>query len=261
MNTLVAEFRKLVALPSTLVAIGITLVCSLGITVLNVSQIHAKLASGNTDSMVNTNLVNTVFTGPSTGVIGVIVLGVVIVSSEYTANTSDAGGGRQIVTSLTCVPRRGQLLAAKGFVLVVVSGALGAVLVPVTILVSRAILGQYARPLDQTIDNVGGRMVAGIVGYWICAALITFSITVLARHGTIPLIAFIANTSVVSIDLLLAKFTPIGKFLPDVAGSQMFSVNYPAPHMLSPAWGGTVMGLWTVGLLGVAATVFVRRDA
>jgi hypothetical protein len=41
----------------------------------------------------------------------------------------------------------------------------------------------------------------------------------------------------------------------------MFSVNYPAPHMLSPAWGGTVMGLWTVGLLGVAATVFVRRDA
>ncbi|HEY0805848.1 MAG TPA: ABC transporter permease, partial [Pseudonocardiaceae bacterium] len=88
-----------------------------------------------------------------------------------------------------------------------------------------------------------------------------FAVTVLTRHGIIPLIVFIANSSVVSVGLLLAKFTTIGKFVPDVAGSQMFAVKYPLRGMLSPAWGGIVMGLWTVGLLGVAATVFARRDA
>lgn len=260
MNAIVAEFRKLATLPSTAVAIGITLVCSLGITLLDASQIRAHLASGNTSPTMRTNLINTVFDSASMGVIGVIVLGVVVVSSEYTVNTSDAGGGRQILVSVACVPRRGRFLAAKGSVLAIVSGALAAVLVPTTMVLSLAVLGPYARPLHPIVENLAGRVIAGTIAYWICTALITFAITVLTRHGVIPLIVFIANTSVVSVDLLLSKFTPLGRFLPDVAGSQMFAVDYPAPHMLSPAWGGIVMGLWTIGLLGVAATVFVRRD-
>lgn len=247
METIAAEARKLAGLPSTLVAIGITLVSSLGITVLNASQIRARLASGDTGSTVHANLVDTYFEGPSFGVIGIIVLGVAVVSSEYT--------GRQIVTSLVCVPRRGRLLAAKAFVLAVVSGFLGAVLVPVTMVVARAILGHYARlPID-------GRVVAGTVVYWIFTALIVFAVTVCTRHGAIPLIIFIANTSVISIDLPIARILSIGRFLPDIAGSQLFAVNYPLPHMLPPVWGGIVMGLWAVVLLGVAALVFVRRDA
>ena len=261
MNAILAEFRKLASLPSTLVSIGITLVCSVGITALNASQIRAKLAAGNTGSIDHTALVNTVLNGPSMGVIGMIVLGVVIISGEYTANTSDAGGGRQILTSLVCVPRRGRLLVAKGFVLVVVSGVLAAVLVPTTMVLAQAILGRYAEPLRPMVDDLAGRVIAGSVAYWIGSALISFAVTVLTRNGIIPLIVFIANSSVVSVGLLLAKFTPIGRFLPDVAGAQMFAVDYPLPSMLSPAWGGIVLGLWTVALLGIAATVFARRDA
>ena len=261
MNAILAEFRKLAGLPSTLVAIGITLVCSVGITALNASQIRAKLAAGNSGSINHTALANTVFNGPSMGVVGMIVLGVVIISGEYTVNTSDAGGGRQILTSLACVPRRGRLLAAKGVVLAVVSGALAAVLLPTTMVLAQAILGRYAEPLRPMVGDLAGRVIAGSVAYWIGTALIAFAVTVLTRHGLVPLIVFIANGSVVSVGLLLAKFTPIGRFLPDVAGAQMFAVNYPLPGMLSPAWGGIVLGLWTVVLLGIAATVFVRRDA
>lgn len=260
MNVILAEFRKLATLPSTAVAIGIAVVCSLGITLLNASQLRARLASGGTGPTLHTSLVNTVLDSASLGVIGVIVLGVVIVSSEYTAQASDAGGGRQILLSVASVPRRGRLLAAKGLVLAIVSAALAAILVPTTILLSQAVLGPYARSLQPMVDNLGGRVIAGTIGYWMGTALIAFAVTVLTRHGVIPLIVFIVNTSVVSVDLLLAKFTPVGKFLPDVAGSQLFAIDYPAPHMLSPAWGGIVLGLWTVGLLGVAAIVFVRRD-
>lgn len=260
LNSILAEFRKLVSLPSMFIAIGISAVGTLGIAALNANSLRTKLDSGNTGSLVHTSTIDTGFDVMPLGVVGAIVLGVIIIGSEYTANNSDAGGGRQIPTSLAAVPRRGLLLAAKAIVLTLVTGILAAGTISGAIVLSQALLGHYGHPLDQMVNELGWRAVGGVV-YWILTALIAFAITVLTRSGIIPLIVLITNSTLVSVTLLLTKVTSLARFLPDVAGAQMFTVDYPAKHMLAPLAGGIVMGAWTAALLVAAGTVFARRDA
>lgn len=259
LNTVGAEFRKLVSLPSTFLAVGICVVGTLGVAALNANSLRTKLASGNTGSLVDTSTVDVGFDALVLGAIGAILLGVTIISSEYTPN-SDVGGGRQILTSLACVPRRGRLLAAKAVVLALVTGVLATVTISGDIVLSQALLGPYGHPLGEVVDELGLRAVGGVV-YWVLTALIAFAVTALTRSGIVPLVVFIANTSLVSVTFLLTKLTSWAKYLPDVAGAQMFAVGYPAERMLAPLPAGVTMGLWTLGLLAIAGTAFARRDA
>jgi hypothetical protein len=197
---------------------------------------------------------------PTIGVLGPIVLGVVAISSEYTPNSGDAGGGRQIITTLTSIPRRVVLVAAKVLILAVLTAALAAVSIPTTIAVSQAVLGAHGLPLGEALTTLGVRLV-GAGAYWMLAALIAFAVTVLTRSGAIPLIVLIANSSLVSFSLQVSRLTPLGRYLPDIAGAQMFTVDFPAPDMLDPVTGGVVMAAWTVGLVIVATVVLARRDA
>jgi ABC-2 type transport system permease protein len=256
-NAINAELRKLVSLPSTFVAAAISVVGTIGVAALNTNSLRGRLDSDSAGSLADVSTIDSGFNAVSFGTIGAIVLGVVAMSSEFSA---DAGGGRQILTSLACVPRRGRLLAAKAIVLALAVGLLATVTISGTVVVSQAVLGKYGHPLGQVVDELGWRAVGG-VAYWICTALIAFAITVVTRSGIVPLIVFIANTSVVSVTYILAKLTSWAKYLPDVAGAQAFATNYPAEHMLTPLAGGVTMGAWTVALLVVSGIVFARRDA
>src|SRR5436190_17531148 len=61
------------------------------------------------------------------GVVGVIVLGVVGISSEYFTESAESGGGRQITTSLTAVPSRLRFLLAKMAAIAAISALLAIV--------------------------------------------------------------------------------------------------------------------------------------
>ena len=93
-RTVAAELRKTITLPAPLVAIGIALLGSLGITLLNASYARAALAGNPNFAGFETSPVETAFAAAPLGVVGAIVLGVVAFSSEYSANSVDAGGGR-----------------------------------------------------------------------------------------------------------------------------------------------------------------------
>jgi ABC-type transport system involved in multi-copper enzyme maturation permease subunit len=260
LNIIAAEFKKIATLPASLIAAAISVLGTLGFAALAANSLRTALDTGNTGSLIDTTTIDAGLDLVPLGTIGAIVLGVVIVSSEYTSNSNDAGGGRQILTSLTGTPRRGVLLTAKALVLTVTTGLLAAVTIPATILLSQALLGEHGHRLDEIVDEVGWRAV-GAVAYWVLTALIAFAITVFTRSGIIPLSILIANSSLVSGTLLLTRVTPLAKYLPDVAGAQMITNDYPAENMLDPLAGGLVMAAWTVGLLAVAAAVFARRDA
>jgi hypothetical protein len=192
------------------------------------------------------------------GVVGVAILGAVIISSEYTPNRKDAGAGRQILVSLTSVPRRGALLAAKALVVALLTALLATVAVLAGLAVTHAVLGEHS--LATVLDRSGGR-IAGAVAYWVCTALIALAVTTVLRSGVIPLVVLILNSSVVSVSYLLTKVTSLAKYLPDVAGVQSFTADYPAEDMLSPATGVLVMAAWTALLLAAAGWVFAWRDA
>ncbi|MEU6719009.1 ABC transporter permease [Nonomuraea sp. NPDC046802] len=257
LNAIAAELRKLVLLPSALVATVLGTGLTLVLTATSMASRRTKLDGGMPEDGLTLNLILEM---PAIGVIGVIVLGVVVIGSEYTPTTKDAGGGRQIAVSLTATPNRGVLLAAKAIVLALVSGVLASVTVGAGILISLALLGSHAGSPGEVLAALGWRP-AGAVAYWVLTALIAFAVTVMTRNGVVPMVVFIVNTSVVSVSFLLSRVTSLAKYLPDVAGAQMFARNYPVEVRSEPLVGGLIMAAWAAVLLAVAAGVFIRRDA
>jgi ABC-2 type transport system permease protein len=258
-NAVAAEFRKLLTLPSALVALGITVAAMLGLAFLSAHQLAAHLDVGGADILGTVTTLDIGFELVPFAVIGPVVLGIVIAGSEYTRGNRDTDDGRQITTSLTAVPVRGTLLMAKAAVLVVLSAALAAVAIPAAIWLAQTTLGEHGHTVDELAGALG-RRVAGAVAYWVLMTLIAFAVTVITRSGIVPMIFFVVNSSMVSVTYLLTRVTPLARYLPDVAGAQMFVPDYPAEGMLGPVTGGLVMLAWTAGLLTVAALVFTRRD-
>lgn len=258
MTYLGAEFRKLVSLWPARIAAGICLLAAPAITGLNANTIRSRLAEGH--SLGDRNLTELSIETGAVGAAAGVLLGVVAISSEYTAGAADAGGGRQITASLTSQPRRVRLFTAKAVVVALVTAALTAASVVLGVVVGQPLLGPHGVPPAQALDALGWR-IGGVALYCTCVSLIALAVATVTRGGVVPLVVLIANTTVVSVSLLLAKVFPAAKFLPDAAGAQLFVRNSPLTAPLSPTAGGLVLAGWTVLALGIGAVVFLRRDA
>lgn len=255
-GTTAAEFRKTATLPATSVATAVSVLGCVGISALNAVHVRDALAAGRPDLVGYTSAAEAVFSAAPLGAVGAVVLGVTAISSEYAVNGPDAGGGRQILATLTATPRRLSLLAGKALVVVLLVAATAAVALPVSAAVTRALIGGPA-PGGLAARSAG----AGL--YWVLTALMAMAVTVLVRNGVVPLIVLITNSSLVSVSVLLAKLTPLAFWLPDLAGMRLFAgeLFVATEEALDPLTGALVMAAWTVALLGAAAVALVRRDA
>ncbi|MEU6409481.1 hypothetical protein [Microbispora sp. NPDC046933] len=254
MRALAAEASKLVSLPSVWIA------TAAGVLVPSViAAIIASSALGAIDRGAATTAgVDTGYQELAFGVVGAIILGVVGISSEYFTESAESGGGRQITTSLTVVPSRLRLLLAKMSAIAIAGALLAIIAAGTTLGVVRTVLGEHAPALGA--DDLP--RLAGVVCYWVYTALLAFGITVLTRHGIVPLAVLVANTSVVSVTYLLTKITPWANYLPDMAGVRMFIRKLAGDTAeISPLTGGLVMTAWVTVLLVIAAIAFTRRDA
>ncbi|AGZ42456.1 hypothetical protein AFR_20920 [Actinoplanes friuliensis DSM 7358] len=222
-----AELLKIAGLPSVWVAAAIGLFAPALLGVVNLRAPGTDPDAGYLELTV--------------GVVGALVLGVVTAGSEYR--------GRQITTSLVCVPSRVRLLAAKTAALAL---TVAVVAVPASI-ASLAVAG--------TLSAGAVPRIAGVTAYWVLSALLAYGITLVVRSGVLPLTVLILNSSVVSVTYLLTRVTPWATYLPDLAGAHLFIRETNAPIELGAVTGGLVMAGWTAAVLAVATVVFRRRDA
>jgi ABC-2 type transport system permease protein len=252
-----AELRKTATLPAAAVAAAVTAVGCVGVSALNAVHVRDALAAGRSDLVGYTSPVDVVFSAAPIGTVGAIVLGVTAVSSEYAVTGAEAGGGRQIGTTLAATPRRPAVLAAKALVVALLVLAAAAVALPASAAVAHAVVGGPVAPDDLLARSLGAAL------YWLLTALMALAVAVLTRSGVVPLVVLIVNSSVVSVSVLLAKLTPVAFWLPDAAGMRLFTgrLFVAADRALDPVTGGLVMAAWTAVLLAVATAVFVRRDA
>lgn len=259
-RALVAELHKAATLPAVWAGLAVALLGSLGITLLNAVTTRGAIASGRAHELVaDTSPFETAYAAVPLGTVGAVVIGVVLMSSEYAATSADAGGGRQLTTTLTALPHRGTALAAKAVTIVALVAASAVVTIPACVALAQAILGDGGRETitcHEALLRSGGAAL-----YWALTGLLAFAITVLARSGIVPLIVLIANSSLVSISLLFTNITPLAHWLPDMAGRRLFGGIDTVDGGLEAIPGALVMGAWTVALLAVAAVVFARRDA
>jgi ABC-2 type transport system permease protein len=241
-----AEMSKLFSLPS------IWLACFIGAFAPAIfAGLDSLAQKEDIIAGVNTRLAEVGYIGLGFGVQGVIILGVLAVSSEYYTESSESGGGRQIETSLSVVPSRLYFLLAKAGAVTLISVLLCVIAIVIIMLSTQLILGEYA-PAFEWFRLIGA------VCYWVLTALIAFGLTLITRNSMIPLAVLMINSSIVSFSILLAKVTTLAVYLPDRAGIDMFMSMSDRFH--TPFTGGLVMSTWVVILMIVAAIVFHRRD-
>lgn len=260
-NALGAELRKTATLPAALAAFAVAVLGLVSVATLNAFSVRNAVAAGRPELVAYTSPVEAVLAAVPLGTVGAVILGVVAISSEYTVNRSDAGGGRQVTATLTAVPWRAGVLALKALTVVLLVAVAAAVAIPAALAVAHAVIGDAAPATTDPDGPLTRSLGAGL--YWALTALIALAITVLTRSGIIPLIVLIANSSLVSVSLLLSHVTPLARYLPDLAGSRLFASGSLAAldEPLDPLTGGLVMAGWAAGLLTIAAAVFARRDA
>ncbi|MDQ0088895.1 hypothetical protein J2T12_002305 [Paenibacillus anaericanus] len=249
-----AELSKLFSLPGIWLAFLIGAFAPAVIAALDSIVQKEEIIAG-----VSTRISEVGYGGLGFGVQGVIILGVLAVSSEYLTESSESGGGQQITTSLTAVSSRLHFLLAKAGAVTVISILLCIVAIITTVLATHLVLGEYAPAFEWS------RLI-GVVCYWTFTALLALGITVLTKSSIIPLAVLMINSSVVSFSILLYKVTKLAFYLPDRAGLEMFMFTSDTvtgslfDRFHTPFTGGLVMFAWVVVIFIVAAIVFHRRD-
>ncbi|MDF7639884.1 ABC transporter permease [Lactobacillus sp. ESL0791] len=252
MNDINSEFCKLFSLPSAWLAFLVSILIAPVITAINSYYALSDLRKGIL-TKIDPGLG---FQELAFGVAGIIILGVIMISSEYFTENAESGNSRQITTSLLSVPARLRLLLSKCVVTTLVSAFLAIIASVITFLTIKLVLGSYAPAIK--FKEIGKFL--GVIYYWVLTALLALAITVFTRNGIIPLTFLILNSSVVTVSYLLAKTTILANYLPDMAGLRMFTKVSGTGVSFSPLLAGTIMTAWITGLFLLAAIVFCRRD-
>ena len=252
-----SEWTKLRSLRSTIWSLLLLVVITLGFTAL-----FTGLTIGQWDSISVASRV-AVLADPGRMILGagfqlgqlaVCVLGVLVMSGEYSSGT--------IRASLLAVPARTPMLAAKAAVFAAVVFVVGELTAMPTFFLGAAILHSRA-PVSITDPGVV-RAVIGTGCYLAVLAVFAIAIGALVRHiaGAI--------TGIVGFVLVLAPLTQllpgsvgrhIHAYLPSEAGSLIASPHQGVDDLLGP-WQGFGLMCLEVGLLFGAAVYLLRhRDA
>jgi ABC-type transport system involved in multi-copper enzyme maturation permease subunit len=188
------------------------------------------------------------------GQLAVCVLGVLVVTGEYSSGT--------IRASLLAVPARTPMLAAKAAVFAVLIFVVGELTAIPTFFLGAAILHSRA-PVSITDPGVL-RAVIGAGLYLAVLAVFAIAIGALVRHTAG------AITGIVGFVLVLSPLTQllpgsVGRhihgYLPSEAGSLIASPHQGLNDVLGPWQGFGVLCLETAVLIGAAAYLLRRRDA
>jgi len=186
--------------------------------------------------------------------LAVCVLGVLVMSGEYSAGT--------IRASLLAVPRRTPMLAAKAIVFAVLVLVVAEIAAVPSFFIGAAIL--RSRVSVSLTDPGVLRAVVGVGLYIAVLGVFAIAVGALVRHTAGAITGIIGFVLVLSPLALLLPGTlgrHIYDFLPTVAGQQIATTVQSPDQVLGPWQGFGVFGLWTLALMVAANYALTRRDA
>jgi hypothetical protein len=235
------EWLKLRTLRSTWVTLAISVAGALGVAIA--VGVNSKTASE--------DLTNNVLAGVALGLLTVGVLGVLVMTSEYSSG--------MIRATLAAAPNRPRLLAAKAAVFGALALAVGEVAAFISFFAGGLALrhGLHLPALSQ--PGVLRAVVLAGAGYCLIG-LIGLGIGAIVRHSPVA-IAILVGGVYVAAQLLGAVAKPVIPYLPiAIVGNSLSSVRLP-DHALSPWAGLGMLALYAAAAILVGGFVLARRDA
>jgi ABC-2 type transport system permease protein len=232
----------------------VLLVLSIGFSALICAVIAANwhnmsAADKATFDATSTSLGGIGFLGP----LVIAVLGALVITSEYSTG--------MIRTSLTVMPRRGQVFGAKAVVFGLTTLVLAVVISFVSFFLGQALLGDHSASLSHPGTM---RAIIGTAIYVTLCGLLAYGIGVILRHtaGTITLVVGLLFVLPIIINLFPSSIhNAIVRWLPTSAGNAISTTVGTNDHMFS-AWGEmAILGVYIVAILIGGAMLFRTRDA
>jgi ABC-2 type transport system permease protein len=204
-----------------------------------------------------------ILTGTELAKVVVAVLGVLVVTGEYTTG--------MVRSTLTAVPRRLPALWAKALVLAGVTALTAAVAEVLSWMVTLPTMHAHGAALDVSAAE-SQRILLGGGLYLVAVALLAFSVGAIVRVSAGALATVLGLLLVVEVMFRTLPgdfFRTVSPFLPATAGHQLLVTQASIDQarsaatapVLDPWVGFGVMTAWVAVLLVVAAVLLRRRDA
>jgi len=248
-----SEWAKIITVRSTYWTGLATVLVGVAISILLSLAITSNLGTMAADQRVKVDISFTML-GLDFAMLIIGVLGVLVISSEYSSG--------MIRTSLTALPRRGMLMAAKAMVLAAVGAICGLVVAWGSYLGSVPFWN--SKQISFDLSSSGNlRAVFGSALAIMLVSLLGFAIGFLLRHTAGSITTLLGLFFVAPI---ITSFLPgtwgkdINKLLPSNAAHAII-LTYHDPGYLTPLHGLLVLLAWIAVLLGAALFLFKKRDA
>ncbi|GAA0387231.1 ABC transporter permease [Streptomyces luteireticuli] len=252
-DAITAEWTKIKSLRSTMWTLGTMLTVVIGIGTL----IAVVTYNVTDDNDVNGDILGMGFVGVLLGMIPLLTLGVLTISSEY--------GTGLIRTTLTACPSRGRVLGAKAIVFFGLTFVLTLVATTLVAMLDAGLMG------DRTTEGISGsewiKATLGVSLYVATLGLLSLAVGALLRHsaGAITgMLGLVLLPPLLSLFMMSEAVRPVGKALITYSIPSQLAVFYGAelgddgPTGWTPLW--IVIGVTAVALGGAYASM-TKRDA
>lgn len=248
-----SEWVKLTSVRSTWVTLGVTVLLGVGVGAL-ISHLAASRFADGRIAPGSWDPTSVSFRALVIAQLAIAVLGTLVVTSEY--------GTGMIRTTLTAVPRRGRLLAAKAVVFGAVALVVGEITAFAAFLLGQAVMGSGA-PRASLAQHDVLRAVIGAGLYLAMIGLLAVAVGTVVRNTAAGISAMVALLFVLPgvVQALPASWSnAITEWWPTQAGSRVFALHRD-PHTLA-AWSGfAVLVVFCAVVFGIARWVIGLRDA
>jgi ABC-2 type transport system permease protein len=247
------EWLKLRSVRSTAWILLVFAAGLIGIAILVLS--HENWATMSPSDRASFDPTNAGFAGLALGQLAFGVLGVLIITSEFSSG--------MIRATFAAVPRRPLLLAAKAGVLGAVTLVAGEVLAFVSFAVGEAVLRSPAPHASLGQPGVL-RAVLMAGAYPALIALIGLGLGAIIRHTAGAISAVVGVLFVLPLILVplgTSLQNSVGKFLPMIIAENSITAVKPDLDNLAPGLGFGLLCLYAMAALAAGGWLLTRRDA
>jgi ABC-2 type transport system permease protein len=249
-----SEWTKLRTLRSTMWSLIVATILAAGFPCLIAAVISSHWGGMNPSEQASHHPVEIALAGVNLSQLAVGVLGVLVISGEYSTG--------MIRATLCAVPRRLPALWAKVAVFAAATFALMLPAVLVAFFATQALLSEH-EPLRISFTDPGvARSVVGGAFYLAAIGVFALGLGAIVRNtaGGIATFAGIFFVIPPLMNVLPASWnTAISKYLPSEAARQLFSLTHDSSS-LSPLWGGLLFAAYCAVVIALAAVLLLRRD-
>lgn len=244
------EWTKFWSVRSTSWSLIALIVATIGLGILST---HA-LSSG----PATLDPIRRIFVGFNLGQFAIGVLGVLVISAEY--------GTGQIRSTLSVMPRRSVVVAAKAIVMGGVGLVVGEILSFLTFFVGDAVLSgspshvAFSSPgvLRVLIESGVYLALLGLIGLGIATVLHNSAGSIAAFAGAVLVLTLLVSAMPTFI------IHAVSRFLPANIGATVFALSPPprfaSVPVFSPLTGLIVLAVYAALLLGAGSVLMSRRD-